>query len=183
MFVYGGAVSNVAMYAEGGHKYDVVGDSWTPIASEKPPLYPWRADHVAVAFGKKMLVWGGVMATASAFGSEALTNTGSVYDSDLNSWSRMTMTNAPEARNRTPFVWTGTRLIVWGGAIVSPDGQPSGTGAIYDPVADTWEPVTKVNAPLARKSHTAVWTGEAMLIWGGDGKNKGWLRDGALYYP
>jgi hypothetical protein len=183
MFVYGGAVSNVAMYAEGGHKYNVATDSWTLIASEKPPLYPWRADHVAVAFDKKMLVWGGVMATASAFGNEALTNTGSIYDSELNTWSRMTMTNAPQARNRAPFVWTGTRVIVWGGAIVSMDGQPSGTGGVYEPGTDTWVTITSANAPLARKSHTAVWTGEAMLIWGGDGKNTGWLRDGALYYP
>jgi N-acetylneuraminic acid mutarotase len=183
MFVYGGVVSNVAQYAEGGHKYDIIKDTWAPIASEKPPLYPWRADHVAVAIGNKMLIWGGVTSTTSAFANETLTSTGDIYDPSLDSWTRMTMINAPVARNLAPFVWTGTHLIVWGGAVVSPDGQTTGTGGIYNPATDTWAATTSVNAPLGRKYHTAVWTGEAMLVWGGAGQNVGWLGDGALYYP
>jgi len=184
MFVYGGAVSNVAQYAEGGHKYDVVKDTWTLIASEMPPLYPWRADHVAVFTGARMLVWGGVTSTTTAFGNETLTNTGSIYDPTLDSWSRMTMTNAPEARHLATAVWTGTRWIVWGGVVVSPNSNnQTRTGGVYDPASDEWTPTTSVNAPSARQFHTAVWSGEAMLVWGGTGGNTGWMRDGALYYP
>src|SRR5947207_9950101 len=29
-------------------------------------------------------------------------------------------------------------------------------------------PTTTVNAPLARGSHTAVWTGREMIVWGGE---------------
>ena len=32
---------------------------------------------------------------------------------------------------------------------------------------DTWTPTTSVNAPTARTTRTAVWTGNEMIIWGG----------------
>src|SRR6185503_21041609 len=31
----------------------------------------------------------------------------------------------------------------------------------------TWTATATLNAPLARRSHTAVWTGSEMIIWGG----------------
>jgi N-acetylneuraminic acid mutarotase len=36
---------------------------------------------------------------------------------------------------------------------------PAGTGS--------WAPISTTNAPSARASHTAVWTGSEMLVWGG----------------
>ena len=68
-------------------------------------------------------------------------------------------------------------MIIWGGV--------NGTnifneGAIYDPITNTWQLTTLNNAPTPRKSHTAVWTGTKMIIWGGI-KNQV-LNTGGIYY-
>ena len=37
-------------------------------------------------------------------------------------------------------------------------------------IEDTWTPTNLTGAPDARVSHTAVWTGSEMIVWGGDDK-------------
>ena len=63
---------------------------------------------------------------------------------------------------------------------------------IYEPLArnlspldcidDTWTATTTVNAPEARTTRTAVWTGSEMIIWGG-GNLHGGLNTGGRYNP
>ncbi len=67
------------------------------------------------------------------------------------------------------------------------DAPPTGTaaavyaGAMYDPAANRWQ--TFVAGPLSgRVRHTAVWTGQEMLVWGGSNGDAG-LADGAAYRP
>ena len=83
---------------------------------------------------------------------------------------------APSARTGHTAVWTGSRMVVWGG-----DGGLGGgsqTGARYDPDADTWTPTsTGANVPSARSRHAAVWTGSRMIVWGGADQT------GGLYDP
>ena len=52
-------------------------------------------------------------------------------------------------------------MIVWGGF----PGLDS--GGRYDPAADSWTATSTTNAPDGRFYHTAVWTGNEMIIWGG----------------
>src|SRR4030095_9448814 len=40
--------------------------------------------------------------------------------------------------------------------------QPSGC------IDDSWTDTTTTNAPTGRESHTAVWTGSEMIVWGGN---------------
>ena len=47
---------------------------------------------------------------------------------------------------------------------------------------DTWAPTSTTNAPVPRSSHTAVWTGNEMIIWGGF-YNVGWVNTGGKYKP
>ena len=47
---------------------------------------------------------------------------------------------------------------------------------------DTWTPTTLTNAPDCPLSHSAVWTGTEMIIWGGYG-NGAYLNTGARYNP
>ena len=70
-------------------------------------------------------------------------------------------------------------MIIWGGARLS----GLNTGGIYDPVANTWEETsTGIDVPSERGSHTAVWTGTEMIVWGGsDGTDE--LDDGGHYNP
>ena len=66
-------------------------------------------------------------------------------------------------------VWTGSHVLVWGG------GANRNEGGRYDPITDSWSPMTTVGAPTGRLEHTAVWTGNEMIVWGG--------YDGTLQTP
>ena len=66
-------------------------------------------------------------------------------------------------------------MIIWGGDI-SFGGQVN-TGGIYDPVTDSWVPTSTNNAPNAGYKHTAVWTGDRMIVWGG------YENTGGVYDP
>src|SRR5437899_1779232 len=75
--------------------------------------------------------------------------------------------NVPSGRSGHTAVWTGSEMIVWGGS-----GHEEGVGGIntgwrYNPATDSWTATTRVNAPSARRQHTAVWTGSEMIVWGG----------------
>lgn len=96
-------------------------------------------------------------------------------------WSATSLTDAPTARHAHTAVWTGSKMIIWGGDI---GGMPSvtNTGGIYDPETDTWKPTSTTGAPAPRFSHVAAWTGSKMLIWGGFGTSN--LEPaGGLYDP
>src|SRR5437762_218877 len=56
-------------------------------------------------------------------------------------------------------------MIVWGGSTFFSD--VFNTGGRYNPGTDSWTATSTINAPDARNSHTAVWTGSEMIIWGG----------------
>src|SRR5438309_1390184 len=81
-----------------------------------------------------------------------------------------TSTSAPPDGRLSPTaVWTGSEMIVWGGAY----GEfGTDTGGRYNLATDSWTPTSTANAPSGRQGHTAVWTGNEMIVWGGtDNKN------------
>ncbi len=58
------------------------------------------------------------------------------------------------------------------------------TGGRYDPVDNSWGARTTLNdAPEGRLSHTAVWTGEHMIVWGGTNAALDVLDTGGRYDP
>src|SRR4030095_6144258 len=91
------------------------------------------------------------------------TNTGGRYDPASDTWTpTSTGPGVPSPRQMHTAVWTGTRMIVWGGF------GDLATGGSYDPASDTWTPTsTGASVPLGRYLHTAVWTGTRMIVWGG----------------
>src|SRR5438128_198179 len=89
--------------------------------------------------------------------------------------------NVPSGRSGHTAVWTGSEMIVWGGS-----GHEEGVGGIntgwrYNPATDSWTATTRVNAPSARRQHTAVWTGKDMIVWGGTGQFP--MNTGGKYNP
>ena len=90
------------------------------------------------------------------------------------SW-RGPLQQQPDARWGHTAVWTGTEMIIWGGFHRGTFTYDS--GGRYDPVIDTWIPVTKTGAPSPRGHHTAVWTGTEMLVWGGGADEAGGRYD------
>jgi len=73
-------------------------------------------------------------------------------------------------------------MIVWGGdnCFLSCDVN---TGGQYNPSTDSWTPTSTTNAPDGRHSHTAVWTGTEMIVWGGFRLGIGILNTGGRYNP
>src|SRR5881398_1254150 len=61
-------------------------------------------------------------------------------------------------------------MIIWGGQV---DNTTFRTGGRYNPSTDSWTATTTVNAPSARSGHSLVWTGNEMIVWGGNADNTG----------
>ena len=150
MIVWGGYSGSL----EGtGGRYDPSSDIWTPMMAWDP-----REQHTAVWTGSRMIVWGG---DNDAF-PYAL-NSGGTYDPSTNTWVPTAVGGAPPPRTNHVAVWTGDRMIVWGGY----GDLWLATGGRYDPASDTWTPTTTVGAPEAHERATVVWTGGLMIAWGG----------------
>ncbi len=154
MIVWGVHKSCCAPLVLGGGRYDPVTDSWTPVSETNAPQ---TNNHSAVWTGSKMIVWGG-----SSAGTGFRVNTGAAFDPTTNLWTPLTTSGAPTPRGHHTAVWTGDRMVIWGG-----DTTDSNTGGRYDPVLDHWEPMTTTGAPSGRTGHVAIWTGQRMVVWGG----------------
>lgn len=86
----------------------------------------------------------------------------------------------PQPRSGQVSIWTGSELIIWGGA----EFVSLGTGGRYDPATDTWTAISRQGAPSQRVEHAAVWTGREMIVWGGyNSTTDAYLQDGARYDP
>src|ERR1019366_8243200 len=72
-------------------------------------------------------------------------------------------------RDGASMVWTGSELLVWGGASGAEDHQLYADGAAYDPETGAWRRLPA--SPLSpRVGQAAGWTGKEMVIWGGYGQ-------------
>ena len=69
-------------------------------------------------------------------------------------------------------------MIIWGGESVTTDFN---NGKRYNPTTDSWTLMTTADAPVARDSHSAVWTGNEMIIWGGHDYDFVYLNTGGRY--
>src|SRR5436190_19003045 len=104
-----------------------------------------------------MAVWGAAGCSCLVIGSR--------WDHpSADTWPATAM-GAPEARYYHTAVWTGSRMVVWGG--YNQFGTYLNSGGRYDPSTDSWTPTNTIGAPAARYYHTAVWSGTRMIIWGG----------------
>jgi len=140
-----------------------------------------RYGQSAISTGTRMITWGGVHKPGGGPGTYL--NDGAAYDPYEDGWEPL----GPEGLTLEPrryhsAVWTGSRMIVWGGE--NEEGDFFSDGAIYDPDSDTWSAMRPdaPDIPVARARHTAHWTGREMLIWGGTNDN-GVVSDGAAFDP
>ena len=159
MLIWGGGSNGGSPHLNSGARYDPAADAWSPMSGMLAPSP--RSYHTAVWTGTEMIVWGG-----SASGGGLGLSSGGRYDPSTDSWSLTNTASAPDGRLFHTAVWTGTRMLIWGGwKGTGPSGLD--TGGRYDPSTDTWSATSVVAAPSARNKHTAVWTGSEMVVWGG----------------
>ena len=107
MIVWGGNSSGGHL-GDGG-RYNPGTDSWTGTSTNNAPGA--RVVHTAVWTGSEMIVWGGYSGAPGGY-----LNTGGRYHPSTDSWTATSTTNAPTARDNHTAVWTGSEMIVWGGA-------------------------------------------------------------------
>ncbi len=171
---------------DAGARYHVANSSWITMSVVNAPI--WKDNHSFTWTGNGMIVWGGGDDYSSIY-----YNTGAWYNANTDSWTETTTTDAPSPRymrknyynaratRYTRAVWTGDKMFIWGGLTAS---GVTNTGALYDPAADQWSPISTTNAPSARTGYLSVWTGDKVIVWGGagaDGSNA--LADGGVYDP
>ena len=175
MIVWGG-FANTGYFNSGG-KYNPGTDSWLAISTTNAPV--GRELPTGVWSGSEMIVWGGYYYD----GNDHYVNTGGRYNPDTDSWTTTNTTNAPVGRESHTAVWTGSRMVVWGGFYADPFTHELNTGGKYDPNTDSWAPTSTINVPAGRDSHRAVWTGSEMIIWGGLDDVIGYSNTGGRYNP
>jgi N-acetylneuraminic acid mutarotase len=160
-----------------GWAYDPTSDKWRPIADA--PIESRWLGHSTSWTGTEMIVWGN-----KRIDSEE--PVGAAYNPATDSWRALP---EPPISGRVSHsaAWTGEELIVWGGAVFvggSEDFDYVNDGAAYNPTSDTWRSIA--TPPIeGRWRHTAVWTGDTMIIWGGaaSDQDRDALADGAAYNP
>jgi N-acetylneuraminic acid mutarotase len=159
-----------------GGRYNPVSDSWTAVRTTNAPGA--RSGHVAVWTGSEMIVWGGVGDFAS------YVNTGGRYNPATDSWAATYTFNAIGPRVDHTAVWTGIEMIVWGGWYNPGFSNVLwNTGGRYNPATNSWIVTSTTNAPVARRWHSGTWTGNEMIVWGGEGTTGNRLNTGGRYDP
>lgn len=107
---------------------------------------------------------------------------GNVTATQLSSYRWAALPDAPIAVRSEGVVgvWTGTRMIVWGGDSRS---NVYGDGASYDPATTTWQELPR--SPLGPRDFAAyAWTGQRLFIWGGTSGGSDRIHtSGATYDP
>jgi N-acetylneuraminic acid mutarotase len=160
------------------HPLAVAAAAFFGLESANGSAFPARALHAAVWTGNDMIVWGGDR-------TGGYLNDGALYDPVANYWTAVSLSGAAAGRDSFTAVWTGSDMIVWGGwGSLGASTGPLNTGGNYVPMTDSWTATTTSSAPSARYNHTAVWTGNAMIIWGGYSfATFTALNDGGRYNP
>jgi len=163
MVVWGGT-SNAIAYADGG-RFNPASNTWVYLPATLPNTPAARSGQTAVWTGTSMILWGG-----SGAGSAGALGDGGLFSPASNAWTYLpaAQAGAPAARSGHTAVWSGSEMIVWGGAN---NGAYYADGDRYNPVSASWTPISSAIAgtPTGRANHTAVWTGSQMLTWGGSG--------------
>jgi N-acetylneuraminic acid mutarotase len=155
-------------------------NTWRRIAPT-PELRFWSGAS-AIWDGREVLFVGGAQATSKGLPGR-LARVPLAYNPKTNRWRRL----APMETGRVDFaaVWTGKQLLVWGGQAGTRQFriQRPPRGFAYNPATDRWSRLPQ--APLrGRVDPVAVWTGRAMIIWGGGGLPEyRSFTDGASFTP
>jgi N-acetylneuraminic acid mutarotase len=172
MIIWGGVAittTDDVPYADGA-LYDPVADAWTSMSPAPGPKSAY-SDNSAVWTGTQMLVWGGVQRTPGTFNDAAPSPSGLAYDPSSDTWTTLPTDGQPSSRATHAAVWTGTEMLIWGGAplsgiVGSVDAtHPLSDGAAYNPATRTWRPLQAPATGLVGPA--AMWTGTEMLVWGG----------------
>lgn len=149
-------------------------------AGYAPTTNRWRRIAPVPAWGGKA-VWDGRELLVAGNGTRAY-----AYSPAKNRWRALAP--LPSPRFGAAIVWTGKRLLLWGGSS-QPGGRWARDGFAYDPATNRWSHVAP--APFPRRDNaTVAWTGRSLIVWGGvigtplgTSKEPQYRADGAAFAP
>jgi hypothetical protein len=172
MIVWGGFDSSGSLNT--GGRFVPSSQTWSAASTANVPAP--RSGHAAVWTGTAMLIWGGK-------NNSGLLNDGALYDPVADQWTPLNLPNPPDARQGATAVWAGDRVLLWGG---DGAGGPLNSGAELlfpaNGVPTQWVAMPLDSALEPRDSHSAVWTGQTLILWGGANGGAA-LGDGAAFNP
>jgi N-acetylneuraminic acid mutarotase len=174
MIIFGGndnrAVSDAAA------TFNPKTNRWSAISSVGAPEA--RDGHTAVWTGSKMIVFGGRGASM-----RTLTIEGAIYDPQ-SGWSTFN-SDTLFGRHGHTAVWSGNEMIVFGGKPTWTSGVGQYLNSVYalNPASMTWRIVESKTAPSARQNHAAVWTGNSLVVFGGQTDTNKLTATGGVFYP
>ncbi len=166
----------------GSGRYTPSNDSWRPMSNAGAPQALWGFGSVWT--GREMIVWGG------ASSIDVYLADGAAYDPALDRWRPVSGAGVPLAREYFPLVWTGRAVLAWGGYGSEKlgwgeDASVLDGGGFWDPSGGTWQTMAWPARPTRRGGHTAVWTGDEMIVFGGQDPDRDLssVRTGGRYRP
>lgn len=109
MIIFGGHAQGGAALNDGGI-YDPALDSWTALAAADAPSARFAAAAVWDNGGQRLLIFGGDSGSAAIASGAALQMPGNLW-----SIPALSSSGAPSARYDAAAVWTGTKMVVFGG--------------------------------------------------------------------
>ncbi|MBX7218410.1 MAG: hypothetical protein K1Y36_00545 [Blastocatellia bacterium] len=157
-----------------GQRYNPGTNSWRQATITGAPQS--RKYQTAIWTGSEMIIWGGYTTGGN---TPVYFNDGGRYNPVTDTWTPVVPTaETPSPRVFHTVVWTGSRMIVWGG---SNSSGILNSGGVWDPTTGLWTATNLTGAPTARTSHTAVWSSQfGMLVWGG-GVYPNYVNTGGRY--
>lgn len=157
--------------------YDADADQWKPLATSGAPSA--RVFHGAVwTTHDEMIVWGGLENYQRPTVDRILGDGGILSFPEgkpEGEWRALPLEGAPSARYGHTAIWTGTELLVFGGCGQEPGAtrcvKPLNDGGTFDPYPAEgvahWRPLPVDRAVTPRTSHSSIWTGRYLIVWGG----------------
>jgi len=167
LFLFGGLQNGIL--SNQGYIYDKTSDNWEVLNKLNAPTPRHNNIGMLQTNAEVIIIGGDQYGFPSSF-------YGAKYRLSTKVWSPISSVNGPSPRSGFELVWTGTRMLLWGGLA---------TGGIYNPINNTWLTISEVNAPSARKEFQSFWTGTEWIIWGGrtTGFPSTIITNGAKYNP
>ena len=135
-----------------------------------------RSFHHAHWTGESMIVMGGDRRETMA----GTSSVGGVFFPESNLWRPIESPFSGDISSRhQSSVWTGDKLILWGGYDVI-NSMPLSNGFVYDYNTASWTEVAEESAPTPRSGHSAAWVGGKMFVFGGYDEKE--FSNGAFAY-
>ena len=159
-----------------GWRYNPSTDTWAPTSMTNAPEA--REFHSAVWTGSEIIVLGG---KRFDFAGDQLFNTGGRYNPSTDSWTATSTANAPPANHAHGRV-DRRRNDRLGRGLLPVHLHLFQYRRQIQSSTDSWTATSIINAPTARDYHTAVWTGNEMIVWGGTSQS-GVTNTGGRYNP